>query len=267
VTSYHSPPFAQSVFQRIIPSTTYPSPPPPLPSGSSTSSLANALVPPKPPPPRVYHPQESPAFFDKFMDTTVRHIEPQSRVPSPTKHSTATHVQPAPARPTTPLQKLPPKPADPAPVTPAKRKPAIEIVRTSPLKRLNTAKSLSSSIPALEVSQPRLPQSSAASKTLTTNVPLTPSSTASSFSRYSTTETPTHKRIVNLAYVEVPPSPYSTPFSPRKGSMTKNLDTPSDLGGYGPESSPIKRRDIFDSVKTSARRTGDRDERGTSTLF
>jgi cohesin loading factor subunit SCC2 len=42
-------------------------------------------------------------------------------------------------------------------------------------------------------------------------------------------------------------------------------DDSPDLGGYGPvdgDGSPIKRRNITDSVKSSARRTGDRDDRG-----
>jgi cohesin loading factor subunit SCC2 len=110
-------------------------------------------------------------------------------------------------------------------------------------------------------------------------VPLTPSTTSSSFSKMSAASlnivTPTTtKRIVNMAYVSVPPSPWLTPSSSRKGSAhmystngkIKLNDTPDDLGGYGSEedgpSSPTKRRGIMDSVKSSARRTGDRDERG-----
>jgi len=70
---------------------------------------------------------------------------------------------------------------------------------------------------------------------------------------------------VNKAYVSVPPRPYYlTPKSARK------LDS-DDLGGYGSEdggpSSPTKRTGIHDSVRSSARRTGDRDERGTCNLF
>lgn len=44
-------------------------------------------------------------------------------------------------------------------------------------------------------------------------------------------------------------------------------DTPGDLGGYGPEDdfeSPLKRQSLTDSIRSSARRTGDRDERGKS---
>ena len=78
---------------------------------------------------------------------------------------------------------------------------------------------------------------------------------------------------MNLAYVSVPASPWLTPSS-RKGSIIidsrtgKNTvqDTPDDLGGYGSEDddplSPSKGRGVNDSVKSSARRTGDRDVRG-----
>lgn len=56
-------------------------------------------------------------------------------------------------------------------------------------------------------------------------------------------------------------------MSARKHGKSRVDDTPDDLGGYGAEDgygSPIKRRDITDSIKSSARRTGDRDDRGKS---
>lgn len=77
---------------------------------------------------------------------------------------------------------------------------------------------------------------------------------------------------MNLAYVAVPRSPWSankngfvTPnMSPRKQEKSRMKDTPDDLGGYGESDfeSPIKRRGVTDSVKSTARRTGDRDDRG-----
>jgi hypothetical protein len=80
----------------------------------------------------------------------------------------------------------------------------------------------------------------------------------SGMSRSSLDSTPTAKR-VNLAYVELPSRPYLTPKSVRR------LDS-DDLGGYGSHNdSPLKRMGINDSVKSSARRTGDRDERGIFT--
>lgn len=102
-----------------------------------------------------------------------------------------------------------------------------------------------------------------------TSVPVTPNSSMTSFSTsdrsaMSVNCTPTVRRIVNKAYVSIPPRPhYLTPKSERK------LDS-DDLGGYGSEdggpSSPTKRTDMHDSVRSSARRTGDRDERGTCNL-
>jgi cohesin loading factor subunit SCC2 len=89
-------------------------------------------------------------------------------------------------------------------------------------------------------------------------------------------KSPTRKR---FAYVEVPPLPmsYRTPSKSqdRSGSLsvsTKRFgkmkvdDTPDDLGGYGSEEddsySPVR-----GSVKSSTRRTGDRDDRGKSVII
>ena len=268
---FQTSPFAQSVFQRAAPNTAYPTPPPGI--TPSSSSLAYALG--QPPPqlqsaaqPKVYRPEESPAFFNQFLEQKTREMV-QAMPPSP-----------APARPTTPPSKnLPPEESpDPlalgssssAVVTPRKRKPVVEIV--SPSKRVHSVKSLPS---FQRTTNPVTPSSSVSS------VPRTPTtiSTAptSSMSQGSFTSTLTPKR-VNLAYVFVPPSPYLTPFSSRKGSENASMlsekrqgkmkidDTPNDLGGYGSDddfsSSPTRGRGLFDSVKSSARRTGDRDERG-----
>jgi len=118
----------------------------------------------------------------------------------------------------------------------------------TPVKRLHTMKSLSNSSIGVATKTPQSTQS----------VPITPSPSAASLSnmsRSSVDSTPTPKR-VNLAYVEVPAPPYLTPKSTRK------LDS-DDLGGYCTENdSPIKKMGINDSVRSSARRTGDRDERG-----
>ena len=136
-------------------------------------------------------------------------------------------------------------------VTPQKRKLVVEI-QTPSIKRLQSMKSLSSSSLGEKSSTvTKTPQSTQSS------VPVTPSSSATSFSNISqasANSTPTTKRIVNLAYVSLPARPYLTPKSNRK------LDS-DDLGGYGEPSSPTK-RSVNDSVKSSARRTGDRDERG-----
>ena len=118
----------------------------------------------------------------------------------------------------------------------------------TPVKRLHSMKSLSSSSIGENSTATRTPQS-------IQSVPITPKPSATSLSnvsRVSVESTPTAKR-VNLAYVEIPIPPYLTPRSSRK------LDS-DDLGGYG--TSPTKKSSISDSVRSSARRTGDRDERG-----
>ncbi|KAF8158512.1 hypothetical protein B0H34DRAFT_797892 [Crassisporium funariophilum] len=272
-SSYQTPPFAQSIFQRTAPSTAYPTPPPPGIS-SSSSSLAFALGGPtqqiKQPShsARVYQPQESHVFYDDFLERKVRQME--AILPPPP----IAHQQPL--RSVTPPAKLPPPEESPDPLalqslprpnplhrTPQKRKPVVEIESPS-IKRIHSLKAL----PNLSNTQPIMP------KTPRSTVPLTPSSMSTSLLQESLSVTPTAKRIVNTAYVSVPPSPWLTPSSSRKGSFymgsgkgkMKIDDTPDDLGGYGSEydgpSSPTKRISIHDSVKSSARRTGDRDERG-----
>lgn len=224
--------------------------------------------PPQPPVVRRESPQKQPSHVPAHLQEAPPMKFPQV---------------PVPRRPITPPQKPKPQVADESPdplalrsgsstnsfsVTPQKRKPVV-LIESPSSKRIQSFKPLSnSSLAQWNVS-----------KTPQVSVPLTPSTTSSSFSKMSAASlnivTPTTtKRIVNMAYVSVPPSPWLTPSSSRKGSThmystngkNKLNDTPDDLGGYGSEedgpSSPTKRRGIVDSVKSSARRTGDRDERG-----
>ncbi|KDR82399.1 hypothetical protein GALMADRAFT_220397 [Galerina marginata CBS 339.88] len=273
-SSFQTMPFAQSVFQRTTPSTAYPTPPPPV--ISTSSSLAFALGGPptsthtNPPPLKVYQPNESQVFYEDFLERKSQQMNPL-----PPRQPAAAPVEQGMSRPVTPTQRLKPSAPEESPdplalrssvsVTPQKRKPIV-LIESPSIKRMQTLKTLPNTHPT----QTKAPQ------TPRTSVPLTPSSKASSLSDISTTSintTPTHKRIVNKAYVSVPPSPWVTPSSSRKGSTqsdfqkskVKFTDTP-DLGGYGSEddgpSSPTKRSNVNDSVKSSARRTGDRDERG-----
>ena len=262
--SFQTSAFAHSVFQRTSPGTAYPTPPPPGISASS-SSLAFALggppsQPQLPPPPKVYQPRDSPAFYEEFLEQKARQLNPPSLVRSDT------------LRVVTPPPKvkaiLPEESPDPLAIqshtadfalTPKKRKPVVELESPS-IKRMHSLKS-STSYSGSQSTLPKTPQSKA---------PKTPGSSMSSTSQMSVNATPIVKRPVNLAYVSIPPSPWSTP---RKGLITdprtgknKVRDTPDDLGGYGSEddgpSSPTRRGGVHDSVKSSARRTGDRDERG-----
>ena len=269
-SSFQTSPFAHTVFQRTAPSTAYPTPPPGI--SASSSSLAFALggppPPPKhpPPPSKVYQPQDSHAFYEDFLEKKTSQINPP-RPSSPVRSDTLRTVTPPPKARAMPPEESPDPlaiqshTADFA-VTPKKRKSVVEMESPS-IKRMQSVKSFTAHS-GNQSTLPKIPQS---------KVPLTPSSAMSSASQMSVNTTPTAKRIVNLAYVSIPPSPWLTPSS-RKGSMiiysrtgkNKVQDTPDDLGGYGSEDdvplSPTKGRSIHDSVKSSARRTGDRDERG-----
>ncbi|KAF8904085.1 hypothetical protein CPB84DRAFT_1773363 [Gymnopilus junonius] len=262
----------------------------------SSSSLAFALGPPPtqappPPPPqpqpnpapqKVYQPLDSHAFFEAFLDRKVE--EMNASQPRPQTLPVPQEV----AHPVTPPQKYKSSVPDESPdplvlrsggssnptdvsVTPQKRKPVV-LIESSPAKRMQfKAIANGSYVHPILSSQSGLPQ------TPRTSVPLTPSSKASSRSSVSVESlnltTPVQNRIVNRAYVEVPPSPYATPFSNRHSvqpDSARTQDT-ADLGGYGSEEdgpgSPTKRSTINDSVKSSARRTGDRDERGPLEKF
>jgi cohesin loading factor subunit SCC2 len=105
--------------------------------------------------------------------------------------------------------------------------------------------------------------------------PLTPQTSITT-----TATTTTSKSSKKLQpYIEVPPLPKSW-FTPSRSSTQKSVtslskkmqgkmkvdDTPDDLGGYGSvdDDDDSPRRYWNSSVKSSARRTGDRDDRGMS---
>ncbi|KAF8968942.1 hypothetical protein BDZ97DRAFT_1797116 [Flammula alnicola] len=237
------------------PSYQYPEPahwiPPTSPSSFQTMPFAQSIFQrtapgtayPTPPP-------QNRRLLRRFLERKIRQTNPP-----PAHNAHQITLRPI----TPPTQKLPPPEDSPDPLAlrsdTSSRPPTISV---TPQKRK----------PVVLIDQ------SPVSKTPRPTVPLTPSTNSSSFSKMSgmSNTTPTHKRIVNMAYVSVPPSPWLTPSS-RKGSdkthstngKSQYTDTP-DLGGYGSEddgpSSPTKRFGLNDSVKTSARRTGDRDERG-----
>jgi len=153
--------------------------------------------------------------------------------------------------------------SSPVPVTPRKRKPVVEI--QSPLvKRMQITRSELNQAPQYKPSSPLVPATTS----------------PNSISAGSKGFTPTPKRLENLAYVAVPRSPWLTDSSRKTGFLTPNNSplkqrkfimqgTPDDLGGYGESDfeSPIKHRELTDSIKSSARRTGERDDRGRLTLF
>lgn len=294
-SSFQPSHFAQSVFQRTAPSTAYPTPPPPI-INHASSSLAGALgpnpvwsqptraqAPPAVAQPqhqisKVYQPQESPAFYEEFLERKTRQMMPTRQAPQPA--APVQVVQPL-ARTMTPPQPkfepmaasspdplsmcLDPKPSTvtaAAPMTPQKRKPVV-VMESPSIKRIQALKA-SASDSTIQQPPPLPPQ--VATPRQSRAVPLTPSSGTSDVFKTPATVTPTNKRVVHKAYVAVPRSPWVTPSSSRKPSQQsgKPGETP-DLGGYGSEEdgpvSPTKRF-TTDSVKSSARRTGDRDDRG-----
>ncbi|KAG6888734.1 hypothetical protein C0995_006386 [Termitomyces sp. Mi166 len=241
--NYQTNSLAQALFQHTAPSTAYPTPPPPG-ITSSSSSLAFALGRP-PSPPRIYPPQQSQQFFNNFLEQKSYEINAARRPATPPKPPAPPPVQESPD----PLALT--ATSAPQAVTPRKRKVYVQL-ESPAVQRVHYS------------------NKSATPQTPRTSIHASPSrhldSGASSTSR-------TPRGIVSMAYIAIPPAPWLTPTSSRKGSVThmsgqsmwktKNRDNSPDLGGYGSDDddgaySPTR----SDVVKSSARRTGDRDERG-----
>ncbi|KAG6849921.1 hypothetical protein H0H93_003632 [Arthromyces matolae] len=243
-SNYQTNSLAQALFQRTAPSSAYPTPPPPG-IASSSSSLAFALGRP-PTPPTIYPPQQSQQFLSNFIDQKSREMQAVRRPATP----------PRPPQPPLQVQDSPDPLAMPSihppSVTPRKRKVFVQL--TSPaVKRVQSVQSFHAQ------SQSATPQTPRASTSTALNANVTKSSGLSRGS-------------VSMAYVAVPPAPWLTPTSSRKGSVTHMSsrmkgDEP-DLGGYGSDGddriySPTRN----DLIKSSARRTGDRDERAPVEKF
>ncbi|KIL61369.1 hypothetical protein M378DRAFT_26115 [Amanita muscaria Koide BX008] len=312
-SAYQPSYFAQSVIQRTVPTSVYPTPSPqPIPS-SSSSSLAFALGMPEPAPlrnvpaspapvshlaplhspqpklvyqtapsltshaplqqspPKVYKPEESPMFFNNFLAQTSRQIKELDMneiIIQPVSIPSNTLEVESPD----PLRLISSPGNSPMEVTPRKRKALVDIESPS-IKRIQVLKSHLDEFPRVHTPKKSQTQTSPLKQSV---VPRTPSEKSyrsdetmcTPSHRSPSTPTSTSKKLV-MAYVAVPPPPsYLTPSS-HKGSPTKsgrvkplNLDGTPDLGGYGSEEeSPTLRRGLGSVLKSSARRTGDRDER------
>ncbi|KAG5642305.1 hypothetical protein DXG03_003025 [Asterophora parasitica] len=230
--AYHQQanPFAQTIFQRAMPMNAYPTPPPPG-ITTSSSSLAFALGRPPTQTPKLHPPQESPAFFDNFLEHKSRQMAAARRPATPPSKPTPPAVQESPD----PLALQPGVHPVPA-ITPRKRKIFVQLDSPA-VKRVQSIQSFHT--------HPRTP----------THVTPKASSTPQI--------TPTPRR--NLAYVAAPTKPWLTPTSSRQGSakqLGKMKDDSPDLGGYGSDDDdPYSPTRSNDAVKSSARRTGDRDDR------
>ncbi|KAG8214779.1 hypothetical protein J3R82DRAFT_9915 [Butyriboletus roseoflavus] len=227
-SSYNPPTLANSVLQRFNPTSAYPTPPPPG-IRSSSSSLAFALGYPSQvkSQQRVYNPEESGPFFKDFLNRSAQLLDSKPIQPA----STPKPIQPAstPQHSPSKVDSLSSKPlplavSQPS-VTPRKRKSPDELITPSQ-KRIHAANP--------------------------TNSP--------SFWR-STSETPSHKSSKSsrqvLAYVNVPAPTWKTPST----KSSKYSGDPASGDESADEEGDYLRHDIRASVKSSARRIGDRDER------
>ncbi|KAI9443068.1 hypothetical protein H4582DRAFT_1808792 [Lactarius indigo] len=270
--SYHTYPsyptnvLAQSVLPQTVHPFPYPTPPPPG-IHSSSSSLAFALDERAIPQKKAYPQRESTGILNNYLDKSSRELERAQAAkytnPSSPSRSDRSFSIPRYASPD-PLE-LPPSQS----VTPQKRK-SIELLQPPSVKRVQ----------ALH----RMPSSSPLS-----NPPTTPaSSSQGSFSTQGTPSShvtprsaPSHTPKMR-AYVELPPAPkyFSSqkPSQHEKKSKVKTshvhqgdklkteTDDEDDLGGFGPEEDhphqPGKTSlSMTDVGRSSAKRTGDRDDR------
>ncbi|KAG0704778.1 hypothetical protein DFH29DRAFT_981273 [Suillus ampliporus] len=228
-STYHSLPFAHSLIQRMNPPAAYPTPPPPG-IRSTSSSLAFALGHPltypnqsKPSNEHVHKCKEPVPAFNDFIAQKNRDIEMK-----PAEHDVKGEEPP---RSTQPPSQVASRENS---VTPQKRKYAGED-KGSPLKRVHTV--------SLE------PQEEL-------NMQFRSLQTTPSSSRV------TPRQV--MAYVEVPPLPSVWRTPSKKQSLPPSMSTPPDnldASGSDEEDDARYKLDIHASVKMSARRTGDRDER------
>ncbi|KAF7288130.1 Sister chromatid cohesion protein [Mycena chlorophos] len=230
MSTYRPNPFAQAIMQRTNPAMAYPTPPPP---STSSSSLANALGFQQPQSNGVHQAQQSPAFFDNFIA--------QNETPAPAK-VVKTHASKAA---TMPRMSAPPKPAIPTwpPAhSPLRAEPTIRAITPPPLARKPVVEESPDPLAILpsaltprkrkseaELYSPHLKRLNSPHTSSVPSVPVTPSSRPSLPSTPSTTPS----RRITLNYTAVPPKPYTiTPKSSHK-LLSRPLDSPDDLGGYG----------------------------------
>ncbi|KAH9175682.1 hypothetical protein EDB89DRAFT_2135583 [Lactarius sanguifluus] len=272
--SYHTYPsyptnvLAQSVFppQTMHPFP-YPTPPPPG-IHSSSSSLAFALDERAIPQKKQYPQRESTGLLSNYLDKSSRELERAQAAkytnPSSPSRPDRSFSIPRYASPD-PLE-LPPSQS----VTPQKRK-SIEFLQSPSVKRVQALHRMPSSSPLSN--PPTTPASSSQGSFSTQGTP--------SSSHVTPRSVPSHTPKMR-AYVELPPAPkyFSSQKSsqPEKKSKVKmshvhqggkhktETDDEDDLGGFGPEEDhphqPGKTSlSMTDAGRSSAKRTGDRDDR------
>ncbi|KAF8636245.1 hypothetical protein AX17_003730 [Amanita inopinata Kibby_2008] len=278
-----------------VPSASYPIPPPasrpiPPPASHPVPSASRAILPPAshsvPPPsqqqqpPQIYRPEESGAFFNNFLEQKSRQIK------EAVSRNVAEQPQPQPVASTSappsspdPLRLASSNNNSPAAITPQKRKaetdiesPSIKRIQVLKLNRVDSPRTTTPKKGGQLQASP-LKQISTIPTTPTSKFNRTGPNVVTPTGRTPVTPSSGQKRLF-MAYVSVPPPPaWLTPTSSRKGGQTPtksgktrqmNLDDTPDFGGYGmdEDESPTRPRANHGSmVKSSSRRTGDRDER------
>lgn len=246
-STYQASAFPQSILQRTTPSTSYPTPPPGI--TTSSSSLAFALGKPVTrSTPNVYRPEEPTQFFNNFLEQKSRQMDPSRATTPPSRK-----------------EQVPLESPDPLTLAPSSST-AFSVYAVTPRKRK----------PEIQAESPSLKRVQSTSMFVTPHKSFsqqTPSSTQTS-----TTATATSKSSQKLQpYIEVPPLPKSW-FTPLRSASQKSVtslsrkmqgkmkvdDMLDDLGGYGSvdDDDYSTKRYGNSSIKSSARRTGDRDDRG-----
>ncbi len=258
---------AQSAFPQTMHPLSYPTPPPPG-IHSSSSSLAFALDEHAIPEKKQYPQRESTGLLNNYLDKSSRELEraQAARYTNPSNPSRRDRSFSIPRHSSPDPLELPPSQS----VTPQKRK-SIELLQSPSTKRVQ----------ALH----RIPSASSLS-----GPPSTP--TSSSQGSFSTQGTPSLLHVTPRpvpshtpkmrAYVELPAPKYSS-IQKSSQSLKKSkartssvhledirkteTDDEDDLGGFGPEEDYRHRPgktslSMTEAGRSSAKRTGDRDNRG-----
>ncbi|KAI5117240.1 hypothetical protein M0805_001558 [Coniferiporia weirii] len=250
-SSYQPSSFAQSLIQHVAPYNAYPTPPPAgLVFSSSSSSLANALG--TPPSKRekkmIYNSIESTTFFNDFLDEKVkqlpRHQNPRDvqRRHSPPSTPRISQSSPDPLRMEN-MDTSPHSPVSAAQTTPKKRK-LVEVVIESPRKW-----------PASSLNYSIIPP-------FRTPLNITPPAVRKTIN---TSSTPPHIPKMQV-YVEVtPPKSWATPTR----TYSQRLGPGSDLeeSDLENEDDYAKCRETASAMRSTGKRTGDRDDRAPLEKF